>query len=207
LFTRIVVCMIVPTSNTRKVSLKKPPPYKQMANAMLKHDEFPTSTSSVDWLSMCTSNSDSSMSNMNTNIVIPMQPPAPVPPPPPPPINCKPSYNTTIGITSPPLQPPITSILHSSSIYTTDDRTKEHRFLSSTITTGTSTNTMNTNNNSHHAMNTLSQRKSVDFATLPLPSPKRIRQQIISLSMYTNSNRPKWTTKQIIDGMLYIYFG
>jgi hypothetical protein len=45
----------------------------------------------------------------------------------------------------------------------------------------------------------LPQRKSVDFANLPPPSPKRLRQQIISLSLFSNHS-PKWTAKQVVDG-------
>jgi hypothetical protein len=165
---------------------------KAMANAMLKHDEFPTSSSSVDWLSMCASNSDNSMNNMTVNnpILVPMQPPPPLPmqPPPPPPQgnSLKQSYEKMIGITSP-ITITTTSILHPSStnFITTD-----------TLHTGNS----NSNNNQSSNSNTLQQRKSVDFATLPPPSPKRIRQQIISLSMYSNNNHPKWNTKQIVDG-------
>lgn len=150
-----------------------------MANAMLKHDEFPTSTSSVDWLSMCTSSSENSMGN---NMIVPLQSQqqqlAPSP------ITRKPSYEKMMGVST-----TVASNLNSGTAH--PERTKTNR--SSLLLSSISTATALTNA-------TLPQRKSVDFANLPPPSPKRMRQQIISLSMFSNHS-PKWTTKRIIDGM------
>jgi hypothetical protein len=42
----------------------------------------------------------------------------------------------------------------------------------------------------------ISQRKSVDFATLPPPTSKRMR----SMSGLPLSSAPKWTTSQVVDG-------
>ena len=150
-----------------------------MANAMLKHDELPTSTSSVDWLSMCNSSSENSMGN---NMVAPLQSQqqqiAPSP------ITRKPSYDKMMGVST-----TITGNLNPASAH--PERAKATRssslLLSSISTANAITNA------------TLPQRKSVDFANLPPPSPKRMRQQIISLSMFSNHS-PRWNTKRIVDG-------
>jgi hypothetical protein len=150
-----------------------------MANAMLKHDEFPTSSSSVDWLSMCTSNSENSMgNNMAASLQSQQQQLAPSP------ITRKPSYDKMMGVST-----TITTNLNPVSAH--PERVKSNRssslLLSSIATANALTNA------------TLPQRKSVDFANLPPPSPKRMRQQIISLSMFSNHS-PKWPTKRIVDG-------
>lgn len=157
---------------------------------MLKHDDFPTSTSSVDWLSMCTSSSENSISN---NMVV-HQPIQPQPPQQqqqqqqlaPSPITRKPSYDKMMGVST-----TGTTTIHRNPVTTQSVRVKSNRssslLLSSISTANAITNA------------TLPQRKSVDFANLPPPSPKRLRQQIISLSLFSNHS-PKWTAKQVVDG-------
>lgn len=152
-----------------------------MANAMLKHDEFPTSTSSADWLSMCTSSSENSMGN---NMIVPLQSQQQQQTFAPSPITRKPSYNKMMGVST---------TITTNSMNNLSEATKSNRSSSLLLSSISTANALS------HA--TLPQRKSVDFANLPPPSPKRIRQQILSLSMYSNHS-PKWTTKRIVERTL-----
>ena len=100
------------------------------------------------------------------------------------PITRKPSYEKMTGVST-------TVATNINPASANPERTKSNR--SSLLLSSISTATALTNA-------TLPQRKSVDFANLPPPSPKRMRQQIISLSLFS-SHSPKWTIKRIIDGM------
>lgn len=204
---------------------------------MLKEDEFPTSTSGVAWLSMCTSESENSM---NHNPALQHIHPFPQ----------QQQQQLTIGKDS-----SITTATTSSSIH---DNTNRNTTANITLPSydkmigGMSTATIsnlhnnnpsvsfsidtimkhnNNNNNDGSSLTILPsplttnktsgsssaipQRKSVDFANLPPPSPKRIRQQIISLASFTTSStsssssfspntataKPKWTIQQIVHGL------
>lgn len=180
-----------------------------MANAMLKSDEFPTSTSSVDWLSMCASSSDSSInpnpnmhdnrnntttSNSTTNMK-------------------SPSYDKMLGGMSTTTISNLNQSGNPSVSFSIDTilkpNTSSLTILPSPLTTSNTSNKnkANTGTNtgtSSTASNMLPQRKSVDFANLPPPSPKRVRQQIISLATFPSSNlKAKWTTQQIVQGKFF----
>jgi hypothetical protein len=52
---------------------------------------------------------------------------------------------------------------------------------------------------------TLPHRKSVDFATLPPPTPKRMRHMLLSSSIQS-SHAPKWTAQHVVDGTICFPF-
>ena len=106
------------------------------------------------------------------------------------PITRKPSYNKMMGVST-----TITTNSMNNLAPHLSEATKSNRSSSLLLSSISTANALS------HA--TLPQRKSVDFANLPPPSPKRIRQQILSLSMYSNHS-PKWTTKRIVERTLHV---